>query len=81
MPTSTRFRTFTENERANRDAWITHRVENDCDGCIEFDNGTGWAPVECCPVHGRDAEEWWAELNVELDRRWPGTWHDKAERV
>jgi hypothetical protein len=81
MPAATRYRTFTENERANRDAWITGRVENDCEGCVEFDNGMGWTPVERCPVHGRESDDWWRELNVELDRRWPGTWHDEEVEV
>jgi hypothetical protein len=67
-------RTFTENERDNRDAWIANRVENDCVGCVEHYDGTGWTPAERCPVHGVDATDWWAGLKVELDRRWPGTW-------
>lgn len=70
-------RTFTENEQQNRDAWTTSRVENDCDGCetLYYADSEAWRPAERCPVHGIDYAEWWAELNRELDRRWPDTWN------
>lgn len=70
-------RTFTDREQANRDAWVTSRCENDCEGCEEIyyaDGERSWHPVQHCPVHGEHAESWWADLNTELDRRWPGTW-------
>lgn len=67
-------RTFTEDERTRRDAWTSNQVENDCDGCVEHYDGTGWTPAEGCPVHGLDCDAWWRQLNVDLDRRWPGTW-------
>lgn len=69
-------RTFAPHELANRDAWITSRVENDCDGCetIAYADGDAWRPAQDCPVHGEHPESWWADLNRELDRRWPGTW-------
>lgn len=76
-------RTFTPNEEANRDAWISARVENDCKGCTsryETDGYETWTPAEECPVHGITCEAWWAELNVQLDARWPGTWtRERAE--
>ena len=78
---TTAYRTFTDNEEANRDAWITRRVENDCDGCesrYDRDGYETWTPAERCPVHGRGAETWWANLNTQLDLRWPGTWHEGA---
>lgn len=81
MAAATRYRTFTENDEHNRDAWIKSRVENDCEGCVEFDHGEGWRPAEGCAVHGVDSDEWWHELNAELDTRWPGTWHDENEET
>lgn len=74
---TTSYRTFTDNEQANRDAWVTSRIENDCDGCESTYCGDGyeaWTPAEKCPVHGIDCDGWWVDLNAELDRRWPGTW-------
>lgn len=73
------YRTFTEQEQANRDAWIHERVENDCAGCetLSYPDGyDAWRPAARCPVHGLDTATWWAELNRELDARWPGTWHE-----
>jgi hypothetical protein len=70
-------REFTDNERKNRDAWTTSRMENDCEGCSSRYDAEGyeaWTPGERCPVHGLHAETWWKKLNDELDRRWPGTW-------
>jgi hypothetical protein len=78
MGARTQSRTFTADERANRDAWVTSRVENDCAGCDSiYDGGleVGFRPAEHCPVHGIDAQTWWDELNEQLDERWPGTWH------
>jgi len=57
-----------------RRQWIEQRVENDCDGCVETygpDGESAWTPDRYCPVHGLDAAKWMAELNRELDRRWP----------
>lgn len=61
-----------------RDAYVTGAVEDACAGCYEspsYDRETfeplySWHPVETCPVHGRDAEAWWTELNAEptMDR-------------
>lgn len=70
--TSTSMRTFTENEQANRDAYITSHIENDCAGCYSY--GDLWRPTEHCPVHGLACETWWEALNKRLDERWPGTW-------
>lgn len=69
-------RTFTEREQADRDAWVTARVSNDCAGCetVYLADSEAWRPAEACPVHGLEADAWWRELNVELDRRWPGRW-------
>jgi hypothetical protein len=70
-------RVFTEPETQQRNDWITARIENDCVGCEEVyhpDGERSWHPVERCPVHGVEADDWWAALNVELDLRWPGQW-------
>lgn len=78
------YRTFTPNELANRDAWVVSRIENDCEGCetiYERDGEDTWRPAQDCPVHGEFAEKWWAELNAELDARWPGTWHKDSPDV
>lgn len=76
-------RTFSESEEQQRDAWIHDRVENDCDGCEPiYDtvvSDVGFRPHEHCPVHGVDSDAWWHELNVELDKRWPGTWHEGVQ--
>lgn len=69
----TAWRTFTESEQANRDAWVSSRVANDCGPCES--DGEWWQPTRDCPVHGEHCEPWWADLNRELDERWPGTWH------
>jgi hypothetical protein len=70
-------RTFTDSERRQRDEWVTSRMEDDCAGCTATYDGEGyeaWKPAEMCPVHGRHANSWWADLNDELDTRWPGAW-------
>lgn len=72
METATR--TFTEYEESQRDAWIRDRVENECDGCETIygaDGYNAWRPAADCPVHGLHYEQWFADLNAELDRRWP----------
>ena len=74
-----KYRTFTSNDEANRNAYITSHVENDCDGCES--DGDLWRPAEDCPVHGAHCEQWWADLNARLDARWPGEWHEAPQAV
>jgi hypothetical protein len=78
MAAHTPYRTFTESEQEQRDAWIAERIEHYCTGCLAIlgtDGYVAWRPDEHCAVHGAETDEWWAELNRELDARWPGTWH------
>jgi hypothetical protein len=69
-------RIFSALEEANRNAYISSHIENDC-GCES--DGELWRPVEDCPVHGIDSDPWWAALNDRLDARWPGTWVRRSD--
>jgi len=76
------YRTFTDSEEAARDAAITERIENECEGCTSTYGTDGyetWSPAQHCPVHGEHTRAWWDDLNRWLDQRWPGTWHAGTE--
>lgn len=66
-------RVFAEADVSARDAWIYARVENDCEGCESLIDER-WRPAENCPVHGLGAEQYFVDLNAELDKLWPGRW-------
>lgn len=65
-------RAFTDSETTSREEWTRARIEDDCIGCETLDDAS-WRPAEHCPVHGVEFESYFRQLNVELDRRWPGS--------